>query len=123
MNSTPTMEHRRGQLKRGVRVASCNVTVHNRNGCLTLAIKDVNPRVPEGNYTLANRRWSAADSVEKRQGRLDPPSLKEKEKPASAEQSLSVPCGPAISGRRCWGARPYRRHRLDNGARLRPTPW
>jgi hypothetical protein len=46
------MEHRRGQLKRGVRVASCNVTVHNRNGCLTLAIKDVNPRLPEGNYTL-----------------------------------------------------------------------
>jgi hypothetical protein len=51
-NSAPTMEHRRAQLKGGARSAECNVTVNNRNGVLTLAIKDVNPRLPEGNYTL-----------------------------------------------------------------------
>jgi hypothetical protein len=52
MSSAPTMEHRRGQLKGRVHSAECNVTVHNRNGVLNLAIKKVNPRLPEGNYTL-----------------------------------------------------------------------
>jgi hypothetical protein len=52
MSSDPTTEYRKGQLKRGVRVAECNVTVHNRNGVLTLEIRNVNPRLPEGNYTL-----------------------------------------------------------------------
>jgi len=36
------MEHRRGQLKGVAHSAECKVTVHNRNGVLTLAIKDVN---------------------------------------------------------------------------------
>jgi hypothetical protein len=52
MIGAPTMEHRRGQLKGGARSAECKVTVYNMNGVLTLAIKDVNPRLPEGNYTL-----------------------------------------------------------------------
>ena len=46
------MEHRRGQLSGGARMAECDVTVNNRAGVLTLAINHVRPPLPDGNYTL-----------------------------------------------------------------------